>query len=190
MTTTKDKPPPPPQVELPKYLAEQKKALVEEFKKLGYPVQSLKEALKIKPEAAGDQQTADQILQKQEQVKSLIEEIEKSVSDDELIDTFPIKTSSTKETTEFVRKAIDRICDLKVAGDQVGANLLTNKLIEKTKKKLGKPIIKKEISKKLKELCPHEYQYNFDVLGFMGKQSRNILIWHKGNKSIYTMSVK
>lgn len=53
MTMINDKP--PPQVELPKYLAEQKKALVEEFKKLVYPVQSLQEALKIKPEAAVDQ---------------------------------------------------------------------------------------------------------------------------------------
>lgn len=63
-------------------------------------------------------------------------------------------------------------------------------MIEKTKNKLGKPIIEKEISKKLKELCPHEYEYNFDVLGLIGKQSRNILIWHKENKSIYTISVK
>lgn len=176
--------------ELPEELAKQKHGLIEEFKQLGFPIQSLDEALKIKAEAAGDQQTADQILQKQAEVKSLIEDIDKSVSDDEFIDTFPIKTSSTKETTEFVSKAIDRICDLKVAGDQVAANLLTNKLIEKTKKKLGKPIIEKEISKKLKQLCPNENQYNFDVLGFTGKQSRNILIWHKGNKSIYTMSVK
>lgn len=169
--------------ELPEQLSKQKDGLIEEFKQLGFPVQSLEEALKIEAETAGDQQTGIEILKKQQEVKCLLGEIDKLVSDDEFIDTFDIKSSSSNEITEFVSKAIDRICTLKGNGNHVGASVLENKLIEKTKGKVKKSIIEREIVRELQILYPNEYKYSFQVLGFTGRQNRNILVYHK--KTIY-----
>lgn len=169
--------------ELPEQLAKQKDGLIEEFKQLGFPVQSLEEALKIEAETGGDQQTGIEILKKQQEVKCLLGEIDKLVSDDEFIDNFAIKSSLSNEITEFVSKAIDRICTLKGDGNHVGANVLENKLIEKTKGKVKKTLIEREIAKKLQILYPNEYKYSFQVLGFIGRQNRNILVYHK--KIIY-----
>lgn len=185
MMTTKDKP--PPQINLLKKLT--KKELIEEGKKLGIIFSSLEEVKKLKIDEKSDQQVATKQLEYQEKVITFLEQENNLLTDDEFIDSFEINSASTEEISEFISNSVDKICRLKGTGNQVAASLLENKLIEKTKKKkLKKSIIEKEISNKLQKLYPDKYKYPFEVLGFIGRQNRNILVWH--NKKVYPIPVK
>lgn len=184
MTMINDKP--PPKLELQNEITEEN--LIKEGKELGLIFSSLKEIRKLKIDEKSDQQSAIPCLEYKVKVKNFLLQKDDLLTDDEFIDTFDIKSSSTNEITEFVSKAIDRICTLKGDGNHVGANVLENKLIEKTKGKVKKTLIEREIVKQLQILYPNEYKYSFQVLGFMGRQSRIIVIWH--NKAIYTIASK
>lgn len=184
MMMTDDKP--PPKLELHNEITEE--SLIKEGEKLGFIFTSLKEVPNLKVDEKLDQQSATECLEYQVKVKNFLSEKDNLLTDDEFIDNFVIKSSSTTEITEFVSKAIDRICTLKGDGNHIGANVLENKLIEKTKGKVKKSLIEREIAKQLRILYPNEYKYSFKVLGFTGRQSRNVLVWH--NNIIYTIAAK
>lgn len=182
--STNDKP--PPKIELQNEITEEN--LIKEGEELGFIFTSLKEVPNLKIDETLDQKSAIQCLEYKVKVKNFLSQKDDLLTDDEFIDTFDIKSSSSNEITEFVNKAIDRICTLKGDGNHVGANVLENKLIEKTKGKVKKTLIEREIAKKLQILYPNEYKYSFQVLGFIGRQNRNILVYH--NKIIYPIPSK
>lgn len=181
MPTIKDAIEKPKRIELQEQLNKNKEEIMNSLRKLGFDEVQFDEIKSLPIEITEDQYKVDELLKIKEEAQLLSEEMDNLLSDEELMENFQV-------TQEHLEKVINRICLLSQSGEQLRADLLESHLAERTKGKIKKSTLQREVTKKMQSLYPEKYNYEFEVLGYKGKQSRVISIWNK--KKIHEISAR